>query len=189
VPVVCLCATSLPWSCDSSVCNSGFLVRFSYIWALQLLNYLHSRARDFSLSTALRAVSSLRSLTSCRVLGTVCSSKFAMRCCSCWITSSSCTTCYGTHSSIFTSTTFTERSYLLTISFTSSFSASKFSLICCSCSFSSSHFTWREIFSHSAVLSFSIMTPCTCDKAWVACIVSSCARRRRASTVSTIQWS
>jgi hypothetical protein len=189
----CTCIVSVcffaSWSCDSSACNSKFLVRFSYVWDLRLLSYFHSRARNFSLSTALRAIASLRSLTSCGVSGTMCSSKYMMHCCSCWTTSLSCATYCGTRSSVFTSTTVIERSALLTISFTLSCSASNCSLLCCSCAFSSSHFTWREIFSCFAVMCCSRRTPCTCAKAWVACAVSSRARLRQASIVSKVRWS
>jgi hypothetical protein len=94
-----------------------------------------------------------------------------------------------TQSSIFISMTITERSALLTTSFTSIFSASKCSFPCCSYVFSSSNFAWREIFSCSIARNYSKLTPCTCVKAWVACSISSYAHRRRASTVSASRWS
>jgi hypothetical protein len=153
-------------------------VIFSYVWALWFLSFLHSPARALSLSTALLVVASLWYLTSLGVSGTTRSSKYAMCCCSYWINSSSCSTCYGILSSTFTSTTITERSVMLTISFTSSFSMGNCSLYFYSWSFSSSKFAWRESFSHSAVLYFSTRNPYTCFKAWVACVVSSCTRRR-----------
>jgi hypothetical protein len=153
------------------------------------MNCLHSRVRAFSLSTALWAIASLWSLTSCGVSGTMCSSKYSMRCCSYWMASVSWFTYYVTRSSTLISKTVTERSSLLTTSFTSSFSESNCSFSCCSCAFSSSNFTWREKFSYSAALHFSTSTPCTCVKAWVAFSISSCAHRRRASTVSTRMWS
>jgi hypothetical protein len=64
------------WSCDSSVFSSGSSVSRSYICALRLLRCLHSKANALILCTALQAVSSLWSHTSCGVLGTVCSSRY-----------------------------------------------------------------------------------------------------------------
>jgi hypothetical protein len=117
------------------------------------------------------------------------SSKSAMHCCIYWIASVSCSTFYVTHSSAFIPKIVTERSALLTASFTSSFSTRNYSFSYCICAFSSSNFTWREIFSCSAALHYSTSMPCTCFKAWVACSVSSCAHRRRASTVLAHLWS
>jgi hypothetical protein len=139
---------------------------------------LHSRVRTFSLSTALRAIASLWYLTSCGVSGIVCSSKYSMCCCSYWMDSARWFTCYVTRSSALISTTVTEKSVMLTASFISSCSTSNYSFSCCSCTFSSSNFSWRESFSYSATLHFSTSTPFTFFKAWVACSVSSCARRR-----------
>jgi hypothetical protein len=150
---------------------------------------LHSNVRTLSLSSTLLEVDFLWFLASCGVSGTAHSSKFVMRCCSSWSTSSSCATCCGTQYLAFTSMTIIELSSLLTISFTSSFSTSNCSFSCCSCAFSSSNFTWREIFSHSIALCISTNTPCTCVKSQVACAGSSYACRRRASTVSTKRWS
>jgi hypothetical protein len=116
------------------------------------------------------------------------SSRSMMHCCSFWITSSNCSTCCGTCSSVWTSMIVTERSDLLTLSLTSSCSMSNFSLLFCSSSFSSSNFSYIERFSHSALLRCSIIAPHACAKKWVACVVSSYARRRRASTVSSIWW-
>jgi hypothetical protein len=112
-----------------------------------------------------------------------------MHCCSCWIASTSCATCFVTWSSTFISRTVTNQSDLLTASFTSSCSASNCSFPYCICVFSSSNFAYRAIFSYSTAWRCSTSTPCTCIKAWVACSVSSCAWRRRTSTISDSQWS
>jgi hypothetical protein len=137
-----------------------------------LLSFLHSKARDFNLSTALLETTSLWFLISYGVSGTAWSSKSAMHCCSFWITSSSCATCYGTCSSVCTSTTVIEQSALLTLSLTSNFSTSNCSLLCCSSSFSSSHFSSRVSFSFFATLLWSLRSLYTCAKAWVTCVVS-----------------
>jgi hypothetical protein len=144
------------------------------------VSFLHYRVISFSLSTTLWAISSLWSLTSCGVSSTMHSSKYAMHCCSCWTTSVSWFTCCVTQFSALIYKTVTERSALLTTSFTSSFSTSNCSFSCCSCAFSSSNFAWRESFSYSVALHCCMSTPCTCVIAWVACSISSCARGRRA---------
>jgi hypothetical protein len=142
------------------------------------MSFLHSRVRSFILSTALRVFASLWSLTSCGVSGRVRSYKFVMRSCSCCMASMSWFTCCVTQSSTLICKTVTEQISLLTTSFISSCSMRNYSFSCCSCYFSSSKFIWREIFSYSASLRFSMSTPCTCVKAWVACTISSCAHRR-----------
>jgi hypothetical protein len=128
-------------SCNSSAFNSGFSVSRSYAWALKSLNCLHSRVRNFILSTALQAIASLWSLTFCGVLGTVKSSKFVSHCCSCWITSVSFSTWCVTQSFSCGSNPVTEWRDLLTTSFTSSCSARNFSFSCCIYSFSYSNFS------------------------------------------------
>jgi len=151
-----------------------------------VLSYLYYEAKVFNQPTALRAVASLRSLISRGVLGTVRSSISVMRCLSCWITSPSCATYCGTFSLVLTSMTVIERSALLTCSFTSSFYATNWPLLCCSATFSSSHFAYREIFYRSVLLHCVSRSSCACAKSWVACVVSSWAHWRRASTLSVI---
>jgi len=75
--------------------------------------------------------------------------------------------------------TATEWISLWTLFYTSSCSARN-------CAFSSSHFAFRVRFSHSTSFCCSRSDLCACIKAWVACAMSSWARRRWASTWSTI---
>jgi hypothetical protein len=145
---------------------------------MRLLRCLHSKERDFNLSIALWEVSSLWFLISYGVSGTVRSSNSVKHFCSFWITSSSCATCCGTCSSVYTSMIFTNRSALLTLSLNSSFSVKICSFLCCSSAFSSSHFTWRVRFSFYIALLLSLRSFCTCTKPWVAHVVSSWARQR-----------
>jgi hypothetical protein len=95
------------------------------------------------------------------------SSKFAMHCCSYWMASLSYSTCYMTRSSTFIYNTVTERSAMLTSSFTLRCSVRKCSFPCCICDFSSLNFAWREFFSCYIVLHCSMSMPCTCFNSWV----------------------
>jgi len=128
-------------SCESSAFNYGFSMSLPYIWALWSLSFFQSMARTLILSTVLRAVSSLWSLTSCGVSGMVWSSKFGIHCCSCWIASMSCSTWCLIWSFVCGSNPVIEWSALLTTYFTLTRSARNCSFSCCICDFSSLRFS------------------------------------------------
>jgi hypothetical protein len=103
--------------------------------------------------------------------------------------SKSFTTWCSTGSSSFFSKPVTERSALLTASFTPTFSMSSYSFSCYIFALSSLNFVYRSSFSYCATQCCSITSSCALLRDIMAYYVSSYAQQRRSSVASTIQQS